>query len=250
MFRSFEIFRVLGIPVRVHSSLLFFLAVAGLVFGHGGGLAGILTTIIFLGLVFSFVLLHELGHAVVARANGVGVSRITLHPLGGIAALTHMPRDPNKEMAIAIAGPAVNFVLAGLFGAAYFLFPIELLRLLVIVNLVLGLFNLLPGFPMDGGRILRAWLDRRRPYDEATRIASRTGQVVAVLMGVVGLLTTHLMLVMIAVFIFVAAQAERTRTAWQSVQWSGGDGSSPYGTVVMPPDQWQGMRSGVRIRNK
>ncbi len=248
MFRSFEIFRVLGIPVRVHSSLLFFLVVAGLVFGQGGGLAGILMTIIFLGLVFSFVLLHELGHAVVARANGVGVRRITLHPLGGIAALTHMPRDPRKEMAIAIAGPAVNFVLAGVFGAAYFLFPIELLRLLVTVNLVLGLFNLLPGFPMDGGRILRAWLARRRPYDEATRIAARTGQVVAVLMGVVGLVTMHLMLVMIAVFIFVAAQAERTRTAWQSVQWSGGDGSSPYGTVVMPPDQWQGMRSGVRIK--
>ena len=143
MFRSFEIFRVLGIPVRVHSTLLFFLVVAGIMFGQGAGLAGILTTIIFLGLVFSFVLLHELGHAVVARANGVGVSGITLHPLGGVAALTHMPRDPKKEMAIAIAGPAVNFVLAGVFGAAYLLFSIELLRLLVIVNLVLGLFNLL-----------------------------------------------------------------------------------------------------------
>ena len=246
MFRSFEIFRVLGIPVRVHSTLLFFLVVAGLMFGQGAGLAGILTTIIFLGLVFSFVLLHELGHAVVARANGVGVSGITLHPLGGVAALTHMPRDPKKEMAIAIAGPAVNFVLAGVFGAAYLLFSVELLRLLVIVNLVLGLFNLLPGFPMDGGRILRAWLARRRPYDEATRIASRTGQVVAVLMGVTGLVTMHLMLVMIAVFIYVAAQAERTRTAWQSFQSSAG--GSPHGTVAMPPDQWQGMRRGVQVR--
>ncbi len=137
-------------------------------------------------------------------------------------------------------------MLAGLLGAVYFVLPIEALRLLVAVNLVLGLFNLLPGFPMDGGRILRAWLARRRPYEEATRIAARTGQVLAVAMGLVGLLTLHLFLVLIAGFIFLTAQAELMQTAWQSAR-AGPGAARGYETVVTP-DPHDGMREGVRVR--
>ncbi len=111
--------------------------------------------------------------------------------------------------------------------------------LLVTVNLVLGVFNLLPGFPMDGGRILRAWLARTRPYEQATWIAARTGQVVAVMMGITGVLTLHLMLVFIAVFIFMAAQAELVRTTW-AARWGLADGG--------PVDPWDGRREGVKVR--
>lgn len=110
---------------------------------------------ILLAFVFGFVLLHELGHSVVALHHGVPVKQITLYPLGGIASLGYMPREPMKEMQIAIAGPLVNFVLAALFSLVYFLVPGGFFATLVGVNLVLGLFNLLPGFPLDGGRILK-----------------------------------------------------------------------------------------------
>ena len=128
IFRSFNLFRVRGIPVRVHPALIIFLVIAGFLFSPGAGLAGVLATMTFLGMVFGFVLLHELGHALVAQRLGVQVRSITLHPLGGVASLAMMPRDPKRELQITFAGPAVNFVLAAVFAAAHAVFPIGLLQ--------------------------------------------------------------------------------------------------------------------------
>jgi Zn-dependent protease len=211
VFGSYRLFTVLGIPVRVHGSLILFLLLAGLLFSGGEGLTGFLVTVLLLALVFGFVLLHELGHSVVALYHGVPVRQITLYPLGGIASLSEMPREPRVELQVAVAGPLVNFVLGGAFFAFALVAPpswFTFLLQLVIFNVFLGLFNLLPGFPMDGGRILRAFLATRLPYARATRIAARVGQGTAVLLGIAGLLLLRPMLVLVAMFVFFAAQAE------------------------------------------
>ncbi len=208
MFRTFQLFTFRGIPIRVHGTLIVMLILLGLAWSVGSGLSGFLLTLLMLVLIFGFVLLHEMGHSVVALHHGIGVRSITLYPLGGIASLVRMPRNPRTEFQIAIAGPLVNIALAGLFALLRWLYPMALLDPLVHVNLALALFNLLPAFPLDGGRILRAFLAVRMPHAEATRVAARTGQVSAVVLGLVGLFTLHLMLMFIAVFIFFAAQAE------------------------------------------
>ena len=208
MFGSFDLFRVFGIPVRVHSSLILFLLFGGLFFSPGGGAVGFVITVGMLAAVFGCVLLHELGHAVVALHHGVPVARITLYPLGGVASLARMPREPRKEFEITLAGPLVNFALAALFGAMYLVWPNAFWGTLIQINLGLGVFNLLPGFPMDGGRLLRAFLARKRPYLQATRIAVEVGRSVAIVLGIVGLVIGHPMLIFIAIFIYFAAKAE------------------------------------------
>jgi Zn-dependent protease len=168
--------------------------------------------------LFGCVLLHELGHSLAALYYRVPVRQITLYPIGGVAGLASMPTNPKKELVITIAGPLVNFILAPLFGLGYLFFTVvfplgiaaDLLAALGIVNVFLGLFNLLPGFPMDGGRILRAILASRMPHARATRIAVRVGQVTAVLMGTAALVFFKPMLLAISVFIFFAAQGELT----------------------------------------
>ncbi len=208
MFRTFNLFTLRGIPIRVHGSLILLLIFLGLAWNVGVGLSGFLLTVLMLGLIFGFVLLHELGHSLVAQRHGIGVKDITLYPLGGIASLVRMPRKPSTEFQIAIAGPLVNLALAGFFALIRAFYPMALLGPLVQVNLALALFNLLPAFPLDGGRIFRAMLATRMPHAEATRIAARTGQGIAVILGFVGLLNLHVMLVLIAVFVFFAAQTE------------------------------------------
>ncbi len=208
MFRTFNLFTLRGIPIRVHGSLILLLIFLGLAWNVGVGLSGFLLTVLMLGLIFGFVLLHELGHSLVALRHGIGVKDITLYPLGGIASLVRMPRKPSTEFQIAIAGPLVNLALAGFFALIRAFYPMALLGPLVQVNLALALFNLLPAFPLDGGRIFRAFLATRMSHAKATRVAARTGQGIAVILGFVGLLTLHVMLILIAVFVFFAAQAE------------------------------------------
>jgi Zn-dependent protease len=212
---SYHITRVLGIPIKAHITLLIFLPILALnissVTGIGSLFWGLLAA---LGL-FASVALHELGHAVVALSKRIRVREILLLPIGGLAQLERMPERPADEFQIAIAGPIVSLFLAFFFGLLYFLFAVVLpaplvmmVQVLASINLMLALFNLLPSFPMDGGRIFRAWLSPRIGHVAATRIAARTGRSLAILFGIWGLLRFDLFIIAIAIFIYMAAGAE------------------------------------------
>lgn len=211
---SLPIGSLLGIRVRLHWLLIVMMAVVVFVLSpeHGGWLSFL--TIVAL---FSIVLLHELGHCLVARRHGIQVIDITLWPLGGMARMSAIPESPRIEAQIAIAGPAVNFALAALSlplalldGRAFSLPTAgsDLLRWFVAANVVMGLFNLLPAFPMDGGRLLRAFLARRGDWLGATERAVRWGRWIAFcllalgLIGVPGHISPSLSLALVAAFIW------------------------------------------------
>jgi Zn-dependent protease len=204
VFGSFPVGKVLGIQVRIHwlfpAMILFFIWRATRVEG-GDSWSGTVVVSLYLAVLFGVVFLHELGHSLVARRLGVRVLDITFWPLGGMARMTEIPRRPRVEALIAGAGPAVNFALAGLGHALELLAgyehrrggaaPAQLAELVasafVDLNLVLGLFNLIPAFPMDGGRLLRAALGRFSAWTRATEQAVFVGRILAVAMIVVGL---------------------------------------------------------------
>jgi Zn-dependent protease len=182
--------------------------------GAGTALAVVLGLLFLVG-VFGSVLLHELGHALAARRYGIRTRGITLLPIGGLAQLEGEPRTPKQELVIALAGPAVNFALAaGLFAITTVagLPAWGLLGSLLVANLSLGLFNLIPAFPMDGGRALRAIVATRVGGPRATDIAVQIGKVAAIAFGIVGLFTNW-MLTLVAVFVWFAASAEGKRSA-------------------------------------
>ncbi|MEL6344446.1 MAG: site-2 protease family protein, partial [Myxococcota bacterium] len=168
--------------------------------------------------LFGSVLLHELGHALTARHFGIDTQSITLYPFGGIAALTAEPQTPRAELWIAIAGPLVNFALAAI-AAPLALLAVPGAALFAGMNLVLGLFNLLPAFPMDGGRVLRAWLSRTRDNTSATEIALNVSRWFAWGFIALGLFASPNLL-LIGGFLLFAVGAERRRLAarqqWQS----------------------------------
>tara|TARA_R110002073_G_scaffold8027_22_gene44923 strand:+ start:11911 stop:12927 length:1017 start_codon:yes stop_codon:yes gene_type:complete len=212
---SWHLGRFANIDVRVHWTFLlvplwiYFSSLAA-----GSGVAGATISVLFVLSIFACVLFHEYGHALMARRFGIPTRDITILPIGGVASLERMPRRPAHELAIAVAGPAVNVVIA----AAIFLgFAIldptagavtSFLSRLALVNVALVVFNMLPAFPMDGGRVLRSILAMTMPYASATRIAANVGQVTAVGFGLLGLISGNLMLVFIAGFIFLAARGE------------------------------------------
>ncbi len=237
---SLKIITVHGIPIRVHLSFLLIVlwaAYIGLSGGSSEWLRGAAFMVIFTLLLFLCVVLHELGHSLVAQLFGVKVHDITLWPIGGVARLAKLPERPYQEFLITAAGPAVNILLAiGLAAVALiWIGPSALIRLftspwelenlassmsgqaLVLLltanNALLALFNLLPAFPMDGGRLLRALLAAVLPFGTATRIASVAGQILAVGMGLAALLTGSFFLGLVAVFVFVAAWQERQGAA-------------------------------------
>lgn len=213
LFRSWKIGRLLGIDLHVHSTFVLLLGWIGLnSLAYSDpvliGLSWLLPLIL-----FSIVVMHELGHALAARRFGMATRDITLYPIGGIARLQSAPVTPNQEMLVAAAGPAVNFGLAALtLAAAPLLSSSPILAYLggqfFMFNLGLGLFNLLPAFPMDGGRILRAFLARRSPHREATRMATLWGRRLAWVLGLTGLFTFNLSLVMVSLFVWISATAE------------------------------------------
>ncbi|GMV40821.1 MAG: protease [Myxococcales bacterium] len=208
---SLPIGSVLGFPVRVHWTLPVALLVLG-VAGGGGALGFLLVLAIAAGL-FGSVLLHELGHAVVARRLGVQVQGILLTPLGGMSFLTSQPRRPRDEALIAAAGPAVSLLLAAVFAGAYYGIeggtdPTSPLAALLAINLIIGLFNLVPAFPMDGGRLLRAALTTRMGIAGATHTAAGVGRFLAVLAIGWGLASGTWMLALVAVFVLVAGRLE------------------------------------------
>ena len=217
---SFQVARLAGIDVRIHATFLLLLVWFGFVYFAEGGYAAMFTGLTFIILLFACVLLHEFGHALAARAYGINTPDITLLPIGGIARLERMPDKPWQELVVALAGPAVNVVIAfGLYvviGRFFGLGDLEevaegrgnLLTQLLAINVILVVFNLLPAFPMDGGRVLRALLATRLSHGRATRIAAAVGQVVAVLFGLLGLFGGNPFLLFIAVFVFFGARAE------------------------------------------
>ncbi|MCA9708592.1 MAG: site-2 protease family protein [Myxococcales bacterium] len=210
---SWKLGRFAGIDTYVHASFLLLVGWAAWAAWSGAGtMLAVLLGVGFLLAVFGSVLLHELGHALVARHYGIATRRIVLSPIGGIAQLEGMPREPRQELAVALAGPAVNF---GLAAALWILAPAfglgllgSLASSLIVANLTLGLFNLIPAFPMDGGRALRAFLAARVGAWQATQTAAKVGKVVALVMGLYGLVAGPFMLVLIAGFVWFAANAE------------------------------------------
>jgi Zn-dependent protease/CBS domain-containing protein len=213
---SIPIFRVAGIQLRIH--VTFLLLIAWLAFGYyaQGGSAVALSRVIFVLLLFLCVVLHEFGHAFAAKAFGINTPDITLLPIGGVARLERMPEEPLQELVIAVAGPLVNVIIAlGLFvagGSQAFFNPstIErgsLVAQLMTINILLLLFNLLPAFPMDGGRVLRALLATRMTYARATQVAALIGQGFAFAFGFIGLLYNPF-LIFIALFVYIGASQE------------------------------------------
>ena len=203
----------------MHWTFVIYLAAIGALGLLSGGAQAAIAILGLLLAVFACVLAHEFGHILVARRFGIRTPDVTLLPIGGVARLQRIPERPAQEFAVAIAGPLVNFAIAGgLYGllgvapsdlaTAPFPSVRDILPDLVTINLFLGLFNLLPAFPMDGGRILRAALSVITGRVRATQIAAAIGQALAIGFGLLGLLFGHVILILVAVFVYLAAGAE------------------------------------------
>jgi Zn-dependent protease/CBS domain-containing protein len=216
---SLTIARIAGTAIRIHITFLIFLAWIAFVYYQSGGPDVAVRGLVFILLIFLSVLLHELGHVAMARRFGIQTPDITLLPIGGVARLQRMPGKPTQEIAVALAGPAVNVLIAAaivLLTPARLNFgeslaaapgPVAMLSRLATVNVWLVLFNLLPAFPMDGGRVLRALIAMRTPYARATRIAAGVGQAFAFLFGFLGLFGNPI-LIFIALFLYLGASQE------------------------------------------
>ncbi|HET6594976.1 MAG TPA: site-2 protease family protein [Anaerolineales bacterium] len=209
-----------GIDVFVHATFLLLIGWIGYSYWlQYGTVAKVIEGILFILALFLCVVLHEYGHALTARKYGIKTRDITLYPIGGVARLERMPDQPIEELWVAIMGPAVNVVIAALLFLYLYVTqgPISMTDLavasgsflarLMVVNITLVLFNLIPAFPMDGGRVLRALLAMRMDYVRATQIAANIGQGLAFLLGLVGLLTNPFLL-FIAFFVWIGASQE------------------------------------------
>jgi|RhiMetdeSRZDD1v2_1073273.scaffolds.fasta_scaffold11858_7 Zn-dependent protease len=216
---SIKLFDVGGTAVRIHVTFFLLLAWIAAIHWSRGGPAEAADGVIFIIALFVCVVLHEFGHVYAARRYGIATSDVTLLPIGGVASLERMPEKPGQEIVVALAGPAVNLVIALvlilLLGARFDLSQMAQLEQaqstltgrIAAANVMLLVFNLIPAFPMDGGRVLRALLAVGLGYTRATRVAAGIGQALAILFGFLGLLGNPL-LVLIAVFIFLAASGE------------------------------------------
>ncbi len=236
MISSFKIGNIMGIPVRLHWTFLavvlfvawIFASVSEPILGNPYGFGSVepysvrwAYSLIFAVLLFVCVALHELGHSYIARKNGIEIKSITLYFFGGVASMEEMPRNPRLELKMAFAGPAISgivgIICVLLSQSSVFLgrgHPIPiLLWTLGIMNIILMLFNLLPAFPMDGGRVLRAWLATRMPYVAATRRAAGIGKLFAIVLGILGLFSFNFFLLFIAFFVYIGASEEEKATA-------------------------------------
>ena len=226
MLWSIPVATIAGTVVRVHVTFLLFLVWIGGAHWRQGGQEAAVNGVIFIVLVFACVLAHEFGHIIAARRYGIRTPEVTLWPIGGVASLERIPEKPSEELVVALAGPAVNVVIAlvivailgvTLDGAA--MTELEnprasLLARLAAANIFLVVFNLIPAFPMDGGRVLRALLAMRMGRADATRVAARIGQGAAFLFALAGLFVNP-MLIVIGLFIYLAATAEAQHVAFR-----------------------------------
>jgi Zn-dependent protease/predicted transcriptional regulator len=249
--------RLFGIDVRVHFTFLFVLCWAAIEFGYVHGARGAIFGVIGVVLLFGCVTLHELGHSLVARRFGAAVREIVLLPIGGVARMSREPSRPLHELLIALAGPFVNLViavvLASVLGAR--LGPAipdkdlliaemgklgqnALLLWLLGANLALALFNMIPAFPMDGGRVLRALLSFGLGRQRATTIAAGIGQVLALAIAAYGLMGPNPFLLIVGIFVFFGAGQERLATRAQDLlsQLSAGEVCSSAALTLGPSD--------------
>jgi stage IV sporulation protein FB len=226
---SFNLVRILGIQVRVHVTFVLILLWGAYYWsavaddGARGAVFGVIATL----LLFLCVTAHEFGHSIQARAYGIEVKDITLYPIGGIARISEIPEQPIREFKIAIAGPMVNVAIVGLLvlvglatGRDAIISPDRLvdqmreaswwtlLPYITFANIALALFNLLPAFPMDGGRILRSLLAMKMDHRRATRLAATVGQMMAFFFGFYGFATGQIFLILIAIFVWMGASQE------------------------------------------
>jgi Zn-dependent protease len=227
---GFRLGTLFGFPIRVNASFLLLLSVVLL---WMGGLPGVAVALMAAG----SVLLHELGHALMARHLGTPVDGIELHFFGGAASLRGLPERPGDEIAIAAAGPAVSFALAGLGHGAGALTGVSAFAHFGWVNLLLGAFNLLPAFPSDGGRILRAWLARRRGLVNATDLAVKVGRFVCLALAIAGIAVGSFQLVVVAGLLWLMGGAERlaARLRGDHGAWRGADAPLPTDVEYLPP---------------
>ncbi|MGM0770512.1 MAG: CBS domain-containing protein [Halobacteriota archaeon] len=236
MANSFKIGTIIGIPIKIHITFLIVLPLFAFVFAMNpapygfsdvvpatfGYFLSFLTTV----LLFACVLLHELGHSYLAKKYGVEITDITLFLIGGASSMEEIPRDPMQEAKMAFAGPLVSFIIGGSLLLLNFIIAgaisgfadsliFRMVQLLGSINIVLGIFNLLPAFPMDGGRILRAWFARKMTYIQATHVAAGVGKMFAFLLGLLGLLSNpwNPWLILIAIFVYMGASGEDRSTA-------------------------------------
>ncbi|MCB9701168.1 MAG: site-2 protease family protein [Myxococcales bacterium] len=254
---SWSIGRFFGIDTRVHATFLLLVGWAAFSAIEQGGTAfAALLSIAFLLAVFASVLLHELGHALTGRLYGIETRKITLSPLGGLAQLEAGMLPPRAELWVALAGPLVSFLLAGVFFTLAALTgewsPSSFVGGLGWANLMIAAFNMLPAFPMDGGRVLRAGLAGRIGYRRATEIAARVGKIAAIGMMILGLFTRPLLL-MIGVFVYLAASAEASQVR-RFFAFGGGGGGGGRRVRRTPRgrgestwyERWRGRASAPR----
>jgi len=215
---SFRLLTLFGIRIEVH--VTFLLLVGGLALLQSAT-TPVWLTITELLLLFACVLFHELGHALAARRYGIQTREIILLPIGGVARLERMPEKPGQEVVVALAGPGVNLILATILAAVLAVRGVTaeqalaqadkgVLEFLLLANIAMLLFNMIPAFPMDGGRVLRALLAMTMTYARATRIAAQVGQGFALLFAAIGVFYLRSpVLVFVALFVFMAAGEER-----------------------------------------
>lgn len=249
--------KLFGVEVKLHGTFVLlplFLGLSG--FLRGGAAEGLLSLLL-VGLVFMVVVAHEYGHIFAARFYGLGTRDIVLTPIGGLARIQGVPRKPAQEVVIALAGPAVNLVLAGLtYGGIRALpylgsapesaLPLAALFLnwFLTMNLLLCLFNLLPALPMDGGRVLRAGLTPRYGAVKATRIAARLARWLALAMAIYGVASGQWTLVFIAGFVVVTSSLELFQAQARSFLSGGGVGGPSSGGARWSPG---GVGQGVVV---
>ena len=219
--------RIFGVPIRFHFTFIL-LVIFLVTFGVQGGQSALFNVIYILAL-FASVLLHELGHVAVSKRYGIRTVEIVMYPIGGVARLERSPK-PREELWIALAGPAVNVLIAAVMFSylGYVRAEIDwsslttprdtnLVARIALGNLILAAFNMIPAFPMDGGRVLRALLARWQTEEVATRMAASAGRVFAILIGLYGLTSMQFMLVFIAFFVYIGASQETAAVVGRSL---------------------------------
>lgn len=224
--RSFRLLRLFGIDIKIHASFLALPVFFAFIYGKDYGWEVGLRAFVLVMLIFACVLGHELSHSLKAKSLGIDVPEINLYLIGGVASMQRIPREPAQEFAISIVGPLFNFALTlvlyfpfvWLIGRQDLFMPSleswpRMLANVYWANPVLGAFNLIPAFPMDGGRVLRSFLARRMSYRKATGISVMLGQIFAILFALLGLWRHNWMLVLVAVFVFSSASKEMAYVA-------------------------------------
>ncbi len=248
MFRSRKVGSIRGIDVYVHWTFWMLVAIYALTEISRHGLAAGIETALFIIAVFACVLAHEFGHAAAAAYYGIKTTDITLMMVGGVARLASLPKRPVQELVIAVAGPAVNVVIGAILfvviAFATLLFPnpagFEVTALLfaqnlLIANIVLVVFNMLPAFPMDGGRVLRSLLAMRQGNLRATELAAKVGRWMAVIFAIAAVALWELPLLLVAGFVYMAGAAELLQVRLRSASGSDGPLQSPFAATGNDP---------------